>query len=231
MGSRPFWSSDGKSIGFFADNQLKAIDIAGGPARTLAKAPNPRGGAWGSDGTILFTQANSDPIFKVHAKGGDAVPATRLEPPRQTGHRFPSFLPDGRHFLFYALGTREGQGVYVGSLDSTDTRRLFDADGAAVFSPPNRLVFARQGGLWVQQLDMASFLPSGDPVPVASQVFVNADLFADVALSASADTLAYRADGGKRQLLWFDREGHRTGAVGGPDAEQLGAVFRPTAGT
>jgi len=141
------------------------------------------------------------------------------------GHRFPSFLPDGRHFLFYALGTRESQGVYLGSLDTMDARRLFDADGAAVFSPPNRVLFARQGALWAQPLDMTTLLPTGAALPIASQVLVHADYFAAVGLSASSTgTVAYRADAGKRQLIWFDRAGHRVGTVGNPDVSQPGAI-------
>jgi WD40 repeat protein len=127
--------------------------------------------------------------------------------------------------LFYAVGSPEGQGVYLGTLDSMETRRLFDADGAAVFSPPNVVVFARQGALWAQPLDMATLSPSGDALPIAGQVLVNIDYFGDVAVSASSTgTVAYRADAGKRQLVWLDRAGHRMGAVGDPDAAQLGAV-------
>jgi len=224
-GARPFWSPDSQSIGFFSDGQLKWFDIAGGPARTVAKAPNNRGGSWGSDGTMLFVPANADPIYRVAANGGTATPVTRLDPPRQVGHRFPWFLPDGRHFLFYATGTPESQGIYIGSLDKTDTHRLFDADGAAVFSPPNRVLFARQGALWAQLLDMTTLSPTGAPLPIASQASVSADFFAAVGLSASSTgTVAYRADAGKRQLVWFDRAGHRVGTVGNPDASQPGGV-------
>ena len=81
---------------------------------------------------------------------------TRVDRPRQTGHRFPHFLPDGRHFLFYSLGSPEGRGVYLGTLGSTDATRLFDADSAAVFAAPDRVLFARQGALWAQRLDMSA---------------------------------------------------------------------------
>src|SRR5439155_8212331 len=88
-----------KSVAFFADGQLKRIDIAGGIAQRIASAPQARGGTWGIDGTILFTPATNQPLHRVAAGGGQAVPAARLDPPRQTDQRFPQFLPDGRHFL------------------------------------------------------------------------------------------------------------------------------------
>jgi eukaryotic-like serine/threonine-protein kinase len=116
----PFWSPDSRSIGFFADNKLKRLDIGGGAPQTLATVSTTRGGTWNADGVILFTPAQGSPLFRVPASGGEAVAVTKLD--RQTSHRFPFFLPDGRQFLFLAQGTPETAGIYLGSLDSTETR-------------------------------------------------------------------------------------------------------------
>jgi len=217
----PFWAPDSRSIGFFATGQLKRLDLDGGSVRTLADAAFSRGGTWSTAGTILFAAGSAGSLNAVPAVGGNTVVVTRVERPRQTGHRFPHFLPDGRHFLFYSVGDAEGRGVYLGTLGSTDTQRLFDADSAAVFAAPDRVLFAREGALWAQRLDLPSLRPTGPPVPVSTQLALNADLFGDVALSeTAAGLIAYRAAAGKRQFKWFDRTGRQIGALGGPDEGQ-----------
>ena len=120
----PFWSPDSRSIGFFASGKLFRIDIAGGPPQALANAAVSRGGAWNAHGTILFASGINVPLSRIAASGGDPTAATRLDPPRQLGHRFPQFLPDGRHFLFWVNGSREASGPHLGSLDGEEPKRL-----------------------------------------------------------------------------------------------------------
>jgi serine/threonine protein kinase len=223
--STPFWSPDGRSIGFFTTNELKRIDIDGGLIRTLAEAPQARGGTWSTTGTILFAAGSAGSLNAVPAAGGKSVVVTRVEAPFQVGHRFPHFLPDGRHFLFYCLGVPDSRGVYLGTLGSSEVRRLFDAESAAVFAAPDRVLFAREGALWAQRLNLPDLTPVGEPVPVATQVALNAELFGDVALSETAlDLIAYLTSAGKRQFAWFDRTGRQIGAVGDPDEGQPNAL-------
>jgi eukaryotic-like serine/threonine-protein kinase len=217
----PFWSPDSRSVGFSGSGQLKRTDIASGLVQTLASAPVSVGGTWNANGIILFAPASGGPLYRVRAGGGQATEATRIERPGQAGHRFPHFLPDGSHFLFFAMGTPEKRGVYLGSLDSTDVRRLFDADSAAVFAPPDYVLFARNGAPVAQRLDLRTMEPVGDPLPLAGQVVPDLGGYFSVALSAAASgPVAYRPSAGERQLVWLDRSGRQIGTVGNPDAAQ-----------
>ena len=166
----PFWSPDGNSIGFSAaDGQLKRIDIASGLVRTLTASNF--GGAWNSDGAILFARTVTGPLRRIPAGGGDALEITRVDPPRVTGHWNPQFLPDNRHFVFWGWGTAENKGVYIGSLDSMESHRLFDSDTRPVFFPPDRILFARQKALMAQRIDLKTLQPIGDATTVAPRVY------------------------------------------------------------
>ncbi len=216
--SYPFWSPDSRSVGFFAENKLKRIDVPGGAVQALANTTPGRGGAWSPDGTILFSAAGVGPLYRVEAIGGPIAEVTHLDSPRTSGHLYPSFLPDGRHFLFYAQGSPEGRGVYWGDLESKEIARLFDADTAAVYSPSGYLVFARQGNLFAQRFDAAKRQLLGDPFTIAEQATLDI-AFSVGAFSAGANVLAYRtgASSGNRQLQWFDRSGKQVGVSGPPD--------------
>ena len=137
----PFWSPDGRSIGFFADQKLKRFDVNSEAIQILADAPVARGGAWQADGTILFAPNAVGPLFRVPATGGQPTVATQLET-GQNDHRAPFLLPDGQHFLYYARGTPQVRGVHVARLDGTETKRLLDADGAAVYAVGSSAVSA-----------------------------------------------------------------------------------------
>jgi Tol biopolymer transport system component len=212
-----FWSPDGESIGFGAQGQLKRVDLRSGLARSLAAAPNVIGGTWAPDGTILFVPSPASPVIRISGGGGDGVPATTLAA-GQVGHRFPQFLPDGRHFIFLAVGTKETRGIYVGSLDAPDTRRLLESDSRAVFSPPDALLYMRQGALEARRLNLDTLSLEGDARPVASRVFVSTNNFNNIAMSGAAGLLAYRSHGGVARLMWVDRAGRRLSEVGEPDA-------------
>jgi hypothetical protein len=150
-----------------------------------------RNGAWNADGVILFT-ATSNNLSRVSASGGEPVAVTHLDPPRQTQHRHPQFLPDGRHFLYHAIGTPEAAGIYVSSLDGGEPKRLAPADSAAIYLPPGMIVFVRGTSLMVQHLDLKRLELTGDPVKVADQLAVDAVNWGGI--SASEGRLAYRAD-------------------------------------
>jgi len=218
----PFWSPDGRSIGFFAGQQLKRVETDGGNARAVTDAPGSLssfGGTWGADSAILYVTGPSSPLLRVSASGGEPVEAVPLQAPAQASHRFPAFLPDGRHFLFYVTGTPDVQGIHVGSVDSKASRRVVESDSAAVFAQPDAVLFRREDSLLVQRLDLRTYDATGDPFPVAATVASMGNTFASIAVSASAaGPFAYRAAATeRRQLIWVDRKGKQIGTVGDPD--------------
>jgi eukaryotic-like serine/threonine-protein kinase len=237
--SSPFWSPDSRFIGFVAGTRLKRVGIDGGSEQTLAlNVPTPLGGTWNREGTILFGQSPAGPIFRISAAGGEPAAATRIEAPQQRGHAFPEFLPDGRHFLFFVTGTPEARGVYVSQLDRFETKRLFDADSAAVYAATGHLVFIRERKLLAQAFDPDRLELSGDPLPIAELTTGGTSVSA-----SAAGPIAYRtsaADSGQRQLVWVDRSGRETGKVVYPDTANVGpslshdgrrvAVYRLTNG-
>jgi len=228
--SYPFWSPDSRSVGFFAGGKLMRMDIGGGAPQTLANAAN-RGGTWSADGTILFTRTGASPLSRISASGGEPVAVTKLD--KQATHRFPQFLPGGRQFLFYATGTPETAGIYLGSLDAPETKRLAAADTAGVYLPSGPgpaealrgggwLLFIRAGTLLAQRLDLGRGELTGDPVTVADPVAFDAGNFAGGFSVSDAGLAAYRSgSASQRQLVWFDRSGKTLGVLGAPDTNNL----------
>jgi serine/threonine protein kinase len=215
----PFWSPDSASVGFFADGKLKRIDIAGGALQVLTNAAAGRGGAWNREGTIIFAPFVG-PLLKIPATGGERVAVTRLEP-GQGSHRFPQFLPDGRRFIYFVQGG-PAQGVYAGSLDGGTSKRLANADAAAVVSPSGFLLFARQTTLFARAFDFKRQELSGNPFPVAEHVAFGA-LTNAPGFSAASGIVAYRTGSASlaRQLTWLDRSGKSIGTIGAPDTANL----------
>jgi serine/threonine protein kinase len=214
----PFWSPDSRTVGFFAKGKLQRIDIEGGSPRVLADAGNGRGGTWNRDGVILFAPNPAGPLFRISATGGQPTTVTRIDAAQQISHRFPKFLPDSRHFLYYVQGSPESNGVYIGQLEGSSTPRLFDADAAATYASSGYLLFVLQGTLFAQHFDPDKLVLTGDPLPVADQIAVNYTN-QDAAVSASAaGPVVYRTGSeSPRQLVWIDRSGREIEKVGAPD--------------
>jgi len=209
----PFWSADSHSVAFYAEGSLKKMAISGGPAQTLtAVGAAIGGGTWSQEGVILFGVVPAERgIQRVSAAGGTATPATTLNASRQEiAHLWPHFLPDGRHFLYFARSTKaENSGIYVGSLDSQERTLLLNANSNAVYVPPGYLLYHRAGTLMAQPFDAQRTRLMGEPVPIAEGLqFV--DVFGHAAFAASQNgVLAYRSGTGMptRTLVWVSRNG------------------------
>jgi len=219
--SHPFWSPDSNSLGFFGDGKLKRLDLAGGSPRILAEAPQGLGGTWSKDGTIIYSANNSD-LFRVSAEGGEPRQVTRVERPQQSSHRYPWFLPDGRHYLYFATGP-EGRGVYVDSLDDSKPKRLLgvDAVGPPALTSSGQLLFVRERTLFAQNLDLRSLDLTGAASPVAERVLVEATVAAFSASSAGPVVYRVGSEDVSRQLTWFDRSGNEIERIGDPDGANL----------
>jgi serine/threonine protein kinase len=225
-GGTLFWSPDSRSFAFSATDHLKRFDLDLNLARSIAGAlgTGARSGSWSSGGNLLVgAPGDLMPLYSLPATGGSAVPATRIES-GQTTQAYPRFLPDGRHFLYFAR-TADSQGIYVASLDSQETHKLFDSDSSAVFAPPDQILFARRGALLAQRLDLQTLRPVGETVSLSAEVFVDnsvgsSSVRAVLAASASMDgSVAYRARGEQTQLAWVDRAGRVTAFI--PGTEQV----------
>ncbi len=216
----PFWSPDGHFLGFFAGGSLKTFDIASGLLRTLAAtAADPRGGAWGPDGTILFAPNFQSVLLRISSQGGPPAPATIFDAARkEQTHRWPSFLPDGRHFLYYASrGSGEEPGeILVGSLDGRSSRHVFSSASLAVFASPGYLLFDGGRALVAQPFDPDRLELSGVSLPVAGQLSRISEYsgFRPFAVS-KAGLLVFQAGTANRttRLVWLDRSGKEIGVV------------------
>ncbi|MFN0110172.1 MAG: protein kinase domain-containing protein, partial [Blastocatellia bacterium] len=216
----PFWSPDSRHLGFFSGGKLKRIEAAGGTPESLCDAPSGFGGTWSSAGIILFAPAlNSVGLHQVSDKGGVPKPVTRLDGARlEIRHTFPRFLPDGRHFVFFARSAQpENIGIKLGSLDQPQTSFLLRSDTNAEYSTAGYLIFMRGEKILAQRFDAEARSLRDDPVTLAEQG--NRILTAEYSpLSVSADKwLIYQSGGNPNtQLVWFDRSGRQLSLIGTP---------------
>jgi hypothetical protein len=179
----------------------------------LADAGTGVGGSWSSQGVIVFAPNTTGVLRKVSAAGGAASDAGKLSP-GEPSQRWPWFLPDGKHFLFSAgLAGVFRKAVRLGSLDSTESTKLLDADSEAVYSA-GYLLFLRGDTLMAQPFDTTSLRLSGEALPVVEHV-QNAQINSLAAFSASlSGLLAYAGGSAEFELGWFDRKGNRIGSLG-----------------
>jgi Tol biopolymer transport system component len=215
----PFWSPDSRYIAFYADGKLKKIDASGGPAITLADAPNGRGGSWSPAGIILFNpdaRVNGTPMQRISASGGTPVPVTGVL------GRLPWFLPDGHHFLYQDNRSDPGRKdfaitIRVASLDGGEPKALLNADSNAVYAQ-GHLLFVRAGNLLAQPFDLKRLVMTGEAIPISEgvQCVLNTRT-AGVFSVTETGLLAFRLGEGEVSVLtWFDRDGNRGAALGEP---------------
>jgi eukaryotic-like serine/threonine-protein kinase len=216
----PFWSPDSRSIAFGSQGKLKRVDVAGGNSRVICAAARMTGGAWSKTGVIVFGPDYGQPLFRVSADGGEPEQVTVQDTTETTvglGHRYPNFLPDGRHFVF----TRQGVGIWAGSLDSREVKQVVPENSAGVYVD-GRLLYVRNQLLVAQEFDASSMQLKGEAVPIAPGTVVNAT--GQVRFSVSeTGVLIFQGDWQREyQLIWFDREGKQVGAIGKPELRRIG---------
>ena len=218
----PFWSADSRFIGFFADGKVRKIDPLGGSPETICDAADGRGGTWSREGVILFAPDRNGPILKVPAAGGTPTPVTRLDAGKPgTVHRWPSFLPDGQHFLFFVRRPGERgpqQEIRLGSLGSEESRPILTSASNALYASPGYLFFIREGSLFSIRFDPARLQTSGTATPVVQQVQFQPYRWYGVFSVSESGLLLYQ--GGpvveNSELVWYDRSGGRLQAAFAP---------------
>ena len=226
----PFWSPDSREVGFFVPGKLKRISAGGGPPQNVCDAVSGRGGTWGQDGVIVFTPSATQPLFRVAAAGGTPEPASRFDLSRaDNSHRWPWFLPDGKHFLFWARSSRGSQEsqLFVGELGSLQAKALAKSESTAVYAS-GHLLFMRDQSLMAQPFDPRRIELSGEPVPIAEHVAVNGATARPLFTASQTGTLVYQngETSGGWNLLWFNRDGKQTGSIAQVD-RYLGATLSP----
>ncbi|MFH1111237.1 MAG: protein kinase [Planctomycetota bacterium] len=219
----PFFSPDGQWVAFFSNEKLKKVSVLGGAPLTLCDVGDaPRGGTWGTDGTIVFAPNNTGGLWRISAAGGKAEELTK---PDQTNeepsHRWPQFLPDGKAVIFTnndALANSYDEAVIdVFSLDTKQHRTLYRGGSYGRYVPSGHLVFVHQGTLFAGPFDLDRLELTGSPTPVLERVYEVQVGAAGYDFSQTG-TLVYRREGPRRSwtLVWVDRQGTITTLVDTP---------------
>jgi len=221
----PFWSPDGRWLGFFAHGKLNKIEARGGPVVPMCETSSGRGGTWNEAGTIVFQRSWSEGLMTIPSGGGTPEPLTTLNEDRfDVAHRWPQFLPDGRRFLFYIVSTTntaasEHSGVYIGSLDSDETRLVLKSESRARYAQ-GHLLYRSGSTLMARPFDASIAAFTGDPVPVATDIPGGAISWggAHFGVSENGVLIHVRGEAATSSLLnWRDREGNVVDTAGEPD--------------
>ncbi len=218
----PFWAPDSQNIGFFNGGKLLRVNVLGGPVLTVADAPGGRGGAWNRDGVIVFTPNFRGGISRVAATGGTPEPVTNPDNRTATTHRWPVFLPDGKHFLYLAANHNSpgspDTGIFCASLNGKENRFLIHTLASAVYVS-GHLLYLVENRLVAQSISESGEL-SGQPFPLADPVMQDGGVWRVIATASDSGTLLYQPGmpaAGNHRLSWFDPTGKRLGTLGEPD--------------
>jgi len=217
--SFPFFSPDGRSLGFFADGKLKKLNLDGGPVQTLCDAPSGRGATWNQNGIILFTPSGhlGVGLYQISAAGGTpaqvTVPDKSLD---EDSNRWPVFLPDGNHFLYSAVnlsGRNNLFSIYLGALNSHEKRLILRAKGNVAYAAPGYLLFYRDQSLFGQRFDPKKFELTGEAAPILTGIQFWPRISEAVFAASTGNLLVAqkRGNSGASQPTWFDRKGQELG--------------------
>ena len=229
-----FWAPDGRSLGFQAGGKLKAVSLDGAAPRDLTDlAFDVSNGTWSSGGVILFSRGAGGSLFSVPAAGGPVTQVTALDERRkETAHRWPQFLPDGRFIFFASSNIPDNTGVYLGSLGSRETKQLLKIPTGAVFAEPGYLFFEQNGVVARQRFDLASGSLVGAPEPQGDPILgLRGPSYLPLSTAANGTIAFWNAPLTPSELVWVDRSGRvRSNACGGDPLRQPDAVARRHAG-
>ncbi len=216
-GAMPFFSPDGRHLGFFSNGKLRRVSIADGVAQALCDAPDPRGGAWSANDDIVFQPAASGPLFRVSARGGEMRAVTVVDTANgDATHRFPVFLPDGKRFLFVVLPGRDNlYDVRVGSLDGETSPVITRAAGAAVYSRAGYLLYPRDEHIVASVFDTGSLSLEGEPVTIGELAAAGGGFSGSPGATVSTNDVLVRGFAGapNTSVRWIGRDGREQGRM------------------
>jgi Tol biopolymer transport system component len=239
-GAFPFWSPDSRQIGFFSHGKLQKVSVAGGAPFMLCDAPAGRGGTWNRDNVIVFTPSTQGALQRVSAAGGIPAPASTLDTSYgESNHRFPQFLPDGRHFIYAGVvgpccPAPKPARIKVGMLDSPETKVVLQVESAGLYTL-GHLLFNRDGTLMAQAFDMTTRALSGEPTPIAEHIGTEGSRYVTASASDTGLLVYGRGPSLTSKLTWVDRTGRVLGTIGdtrtyssitiSPDEQHVAAAF------
>ena len=217
----PFWSADSRSLAFFAEGKLKKIEAAGGPPISLCNATEGRGGSWNRDGVIVFAPNSTGVIYQISASGGASTAVTKLDEARtETSHRWPFFLPDGEHFLYFSggsglVGAGEGAAICVASLAKPESKLLLSANSNAAYAQ-GYLLYLLERTLMAQPFDAKRLETTGEAFPIVEQIQPGRVQSTGIFSVSEQGVMVYQTGAGLSgsRLTWFDRNGKPTGVLG-----------------
>ena len=217
----PFWSPDSRYLGYFAQGKLKKIGVDGGPPQVICDSVSGRGGAWSKEGVIVFTPSSTDGLWRVSADGGTPEPASKLDASQaENSHRWPFFLPDGKHFLYWSRTSRPAQSpvVYIGKLGTLQAKVLMKSETAAAYAS-GHILFMRGQTLMAQVFDPHRTEVSGEPEAIAEQVAISGSTVRPIFSASDTGTLVYQSGeiSGGWNLVWRDRDGKELGSIARSD--------------
>jgi serine/threonine protein kinase len=210
----PFWSPDSRSIAYGSNGKLKRSDLSGATAQVLCDSARLIGGTWSKDGIIVFAPDYRTKLLQVSAQGGEPKPV-EMKTEDGVDHRFPYFLPDGRHFLF------SRRGIWVGSLDSPEIKQILDDRVVAVYAPPGWLIFIQNDVLVAQTFDAGKLALTGEPLPIITGA-KNPGNIRRISVSDNGVLVWQGRWQRDYQLVWYDRAGRQSGAIDAPTKVSVG---------
>jgi Tol biopolymer transport system component len=222
-GDYPFWSPDSRRLGFFAAGRLRVATLATDAVESLCEASDGRGGSWSTGGEIVFAPTSVGPLLRIPAAGGTPRPATTLDSASgERAHRFPGFLPGGRHFLYVAQSRRPLHQARLGSLDSPEARVVLETQGTPLYAAPGYLLFAREGAVYAQRFDPRRRRLSGSAVLLprvySATTFTHTWGVPVGSVSTGGVFIQAPEDLTSARFVWLDRRGSPIGGVPAPAA-------------
>jgi Tol biopolymer transport system component len=216
----PFWSPDGHQIGFFAGGKLKKVALDGSAPVVLCDAPDGRGAAWSPQDVIVFAPNNQGPLSRVSSSGGAPTTLTELDAARkERGHRYPQWLPDGRHFLYVAIASTEEVSTFAASLEGGKPVEVCRGGSMGRFAPPGNLLFLDTGvnspvrRVLARSFDPSSLRTSGDARLVLDKVNATNFGYPNLAADARGTLVAQRWSDPHLRMVWRDRRGALLGVA------------------